>query len=541
MEELSDTERLIVSYIKSHPPEDCMLDKITRNTSRSRATVLKYLGILHAKGILNYKLVGRSKLWILNENVKEESDYKLEESKKSEPTQEMNDLVMNASKLHNLMSLENDLRQSINSPDTVVFTIDNNMRIVSANNTFERYFKGKTSLIDIISKEQMATFQNALNSMDFDHEVKMELDLAEKPGIYRSYKLVLQSISDDNRVTVGTTIIGEELSQLGRSKRELETLLNITQATSSAEDQKTLLKEVTDGIGNLIPMKYCGVFLHEGKRLHPVYETEPLFEDVPIELEQFMYRAMDSLETLSKDSGDFTLEDLRLKNGSISMVLAVPIIYQEEAMGSILILSSNTSVSSTSIENVEIAADELAGYIQLQKLVTEKEEFTNTLLTMNRISNILNSVTAEDEILERSVTSTIESLGFEMGCIYLTDDEDELILRVHKNLPSSLRKMCIAGMFTDIFSKTLEEKNVVYITLESADYHSLDPAIAKNGIKTLLIIPIKSGDRIMGLLNMGSRQVKNYNQTSLENLSSIGLQLGLALEKTRNAIEIKNK
>lgn len=539
MEELSDTERLIVSYIKSNPPEDCMLDKITRNTSRSRATVLKYLGILHAKGILNYKFVGRSKLWILEDNIREESDYKLEKSQKSETKEEMNDLVVNASKLHKLISTERDLRRSINSPDTVVFTINNNMEIVSTNNTFETYFHGKHSLNEIVAREQMVTFENALKSMDPEDEVMLELDLIEKPGIYRSYKLLLQPISDD-RVVVGTTIIGEELSQLGRSKRELETLLNITQATSSAENQEKLLKEVTDGIGNLISIKYCGVFLREGKKLHSVYETEPLFEELPVDIEQFMEGAMDTLETLSIDSQDYSLESVgELKNGSISMVLAVPIIYQEDAMGSILIFSSSTPVSSTSIENVEIAADELAGYIQLQRLAREKEEFTNTLITMNRISNILNSVTNEDEMLERSVTSTIESLGFEMGCIYLTDDEDELTLRVHKNLPSSLRKMCIAGMFTDIFSKTLEEKNVVYITSESDDYESLDPAIANNGIKTLLIIPIKSGDRIMGLVNMGTRQVKTYNQTSLENLSSVGLQLGLALEKTRNAIETK--
>ncbi|MBP2045706.1 hypothetical protein [Methanobacterium aggregans] len=59
MEELSSTERLIVAYIKSHPPEDCMLDKITLGTSRSRATVLKYLEILNAKGCFNLQICGQ--------------------------------------------------------------------------------------------------------------------------------------------------------------------------------------------------------------------------------------------------------------------------------------------------------------------------------------------------------------------------------------------------------------------------------------------------------------------------------------------------
>jgi len=131
----------------------------------------------------------------------------------------------------------------------------------------------------------------------------------------------------------------------------------------------------------------------------------------------------------------------------------------------------------------------------------------------------------------------METLGFDMGCIYLADHEDELTLRVHKNLPTTLENMCIAGMFQDIFQKSLEKQNVVYITPESEEYESLDPVISKAGIKSLLIMPIKSGDRIIGLLNMGSRKIKNYNDISLENLSSIGLQLGLALEVSKAAFK----
>ena len=67
MTDLSDTEQIILSYLRSHPPEECMLDKISMGTGKSRATVLKYLGTLHARGILDYRYVGRSKLWTVKE------------------------------------------------------------------------------------------------------------------------------------------------------------------------------------------------------------------------------------------------------------------------------------------------------------------------------------------------------------------------------------------------------------------------------------------------------------------------------------------
>lgn len=546
MEELSDTERLIISYIKSHSPEECMLDKITRGTSRSRATVLKYLGILHAKGILDYYFVGRSKLWTLKKEPEKEATIK-PESIKPEVQQDTKELTSIASKLHTLMSKELSLRKSIDSPDTIVFTINTYMDIVATNDTFNTFFMGKRNLNEIIMSEQIITFEKALHSLNSNKTVTIEIDLMEKSGVYRPYQLSLQSIID-NENTIGTAIIGKDLSQFRRTKRELETLLSITQAASSAQNQEQLMEEMINGINDIIPFKYCAILLKDGKRLHSAYQTPAIIMDDEISpyIRGFIEKSMNTLETISARDGDYYLETIKSELGdtSLDMMLSVPIIDEEAAIGVILLLTSLTSVSSVSsvnIENVEMAADELAGYLKMQRLSSEKEEFANTLLAMNRISGIINSTKREneDEMLEKSITSTIDSLGFEMGCIYLTDDEEELSLRVHKNLPESLRKMCITGMFKDLFSKALEKRNLVYITSESEEYDSLDPAIKESGIKTLLILPIKSGNEIIGLLNMGSRQIKTYNDISLENLSSIGLQLGLALERSRLAIKLK--
>ena len=107
--ELTDTERLIISYISSHPPEECMLDKITRGTSRSRATVLKYLEILNAKGIINYRFVGRSKLWSLTKFPK--TNIVSGPIIRPEDTGSMDTLASVASELHNLIYKESDLKR----------------------------------------------------------------------------------------------------------------------------------------------------------------------------------------------------------------------------------------------------------------------------------------------------------------------------------------------------------------------------------------------------------------------------------------------
>lgn len=538
MEELSNTERLIVSYIKSHPPEDCMLDKITRGTSRSRATVLKYLEILHAKEILDFKFVGRSKLWFLKQSIPEKPEII------SEPVdldiQETNEIVSAASRLHILQSKEAELKMSINRPDALVFTINIYMDIIASNNSFDTFFPGKKNLREIISSEQINMLENIVRSLSLNDKITIEVDMIEKSGVYRPYKISLQPILDDNEAVIGSVIMGEELSQSRRTKRELETLLSIAQAASSASSEEQLMKEATGSIKDIIPYKYCTIFLKDNGNILPAYETSQLTGKLLSNIKEFIEKSMDTLEAKSAGNGDFYLENVKsiMEDRSISLMLSIPIIDEDSAMGSILLLTTLTSVSSVSIENVEMAADELSGYLKMQRLTSEKEEFANTLLAMNKISTVLNSTSSEDEMLEKAVKSTIDSLGFEMGCIYLNDDKEELTLRVHRNLPEGLKNMCMAGMFKDLFSKTLGKQNLVYITSESEEYDSLEPAVKANGIKTMLILPIKSGNDIIGLLNMGSRQIKHYNDISLENLSSIGLQLGLALEKSRLAIKL---
>lgn len=546
MEELSNTERLILSYIKSHPPEECMLDKITRGTSRSRATVLKYLDILHAKGILSYKFVGRSKLWYLSPDTGNEVETIIETTEKG-PENSI-ELASEAAKLHSLILNEINLKKSIDRTDTIVFTINNYLDIIATNDTFETFFPEINNLRDILDNKMAIIVENSLQKLKFKDNVAVELDLKEKQGVYRPYLISMQPILDSKKNIIGTSLIGEEISGSKRTKRDLETLLSIVQAADSSEDEENVINEIKSLIEALIPHKYFTIFLKDGKTLLSAYKTDEkmsaITDDyVPSYIKELIEKSMDSLETITAKEGNYYLETIksRINDMSLSMAISVPIIDEEGARGAILLLTNLTSVSSVSVENVEIAADELSAYLKMHRLTREREEFANTLIAMNNVSSIINSSDAEGEMLEKAISTVIRSLGFEMGCIYLSDEDEELSLRVHKNLPENLRKMCIEGMFKDLFSKILEKQNVVYITPELDEYDSLEPVIKANGIKTLLILPIKSGEGIIGILNMGSMQIKTYNNISLENLSSIGLQLGVALERSRLAIKLKNE
>jgi transcriptional regulator with GAF, ATPase, and Fis domain len=492
---------------------------------------------------LSYKFVGRSKLWYLSPDTGVESEITVEPVEKVLENNE--ELVSAAAKLHSLILKEINLKKSVDRIDTVVFTINNHMDIIAANNTVETFFPDIKNLRDILDRENVIVIENTLQSLKFKDKTAVEIDLMEKHGVYRPYRMSMHAILDDMRNITGTSIIGEEISGSKRTKRDLETLLSIVQAVDSSENEENVINEIKNLINILIPHKYFAIFLKDGKTLCSAYGTYEKIskitsDHVPSYISRFIEKSMDSMETMTAKEGNYYLETIKsnLKDVLLSMAISAPIINEEHVLGTILLLSTLKSVSSVSIENVEIAADELSGYLKMQRLTHEREEFVNTLITMNKISSIISSSHVEDVMLEMAVSAVINSLGFEMGCIYLTEEDEELTLRVHKNLPENLKNMCMAAMFKDLFSKTLKKQNVVYITPKSEEYQSLEPAIRANDIKTLLILPIKSGNEIIGLLNMGSRKIKAYNEISLENLSSIGLQLGVALERSKLAIKL---
>ncbi|WAI01715.1 GAF domain-containing protein [Methanogenium organophilum] len=535
---LSDTEKLIISYIQSHPPEECMLDKISMGIGKSRATVLKYLGMLHAKEILDFRHIGRNKLWMLKHSPEPEQDTGFTSDADS-LTREVHMLASMAFELNDVALRETQLKDKLNHPELIVLSVDDNLRIIFKNNLFLSRFPDTVTLGEIIRPDNTVKIAGVMRGTKTGSFHSIELDLMEKAGIYRPYQFSF--FPHPSGVQTGcTVIVGEDLSVRKQSRRHLEALLYIIRAAGNAKDEMHLLKEAMTGVREkLLPYAHCAVFLSD---MRTAYSTFAVTDEMKTGILPFITRCMTTLESVSAGEGDRVLGLLAAGTGTapVKCAVALPIIEEENAVGAILLVLES-DVSTTEIENVEIVADEISGALKMQRLDRERAEYVNTLLAMNRISTILNDTRDESSILEKSIESAMVSLGFEMGCVYLKDDKDEMTARVHRNMPENLRNMCISGMFDGLFERAFTERNLIYITSEMTEYAMLDPAMRANGLSTLLILPIKTGGRVVGLLNMGSRDVKHYLETSLVNISSIGLQLGVALERARLARALESR
>jgi GAF domain-containing protein len=444
------------------------------------------------------------------------------DSAQGTPQQDLRHLTTAARELYDLKVRERGLVETIDRPDSLVMAIDEQMNVLFGNKTFWQRFPGARDFGSLVRQSDAAEVKKALQSACAGETLSAEIDLAENGGIFRAYRFTLAPALADRRSTVAI-VIGEDLTGLKRSRRDLESLLYIIRSAGESRDEPQLLKDTLNGIKErLLPYTHAVVFI-DGDRI--AYKTPGMSPENIEDAKQLAVRSMAGMETVSAHSAD--------QEHSI----AVPIISDEKPLGSI-VLTLKVPAMATDAENIEIVADEVSTVLKSLRLDREKTEFVNTLLAVNRVSSVLNETRDESRMLERSISSTMETLGFDMGCVYLKECGSEMAMKVHKNMPESLYSMCLSGKFKSLFDRALQERRVVYITRDTPEFAELDEEIKANGVSTILVLPIVAGEEIVGLLNMGSRAYKPYSRMSLDNIASIGLQLGLALERTRLATEL---
>jgi DNA-binding transcriptional ArsR family regulator len=518
MDGLSDTELLIVSYVQSHAPEDCMLDKISLGIGKSRATVLKYLEKLYARGILDYRHIGRNKLWALKDSPV------LVKAVAERPGPAARDVLSMAPLAFELLDVryrEDELLEGLDRPDIIVVVMTGDLEIVATNRLAGTRFPGAVSFRELANPAQLIRLERLFNSLRPGEQASTELDLRERPGVYRAYRITVFS----REAAPGArsyAILGEDLTDVKKTGRQQDALLHIIRTAGGAKDERGLLQGVLAGVREkLLPFESGAVLMAD---MSIAYATPDLTSGLPAGLNSLVARCMSSLETVA---GPVT--------GKFALV--VPLITDEVATGALL-LQLDATPGPADVENLEIVADEVSGGLKMLRLGRERVEHLNTLAALNKVSGIVNGTRDEGSMLEQSIKATMDALGFDMGCIYLKDEHDELALRVHRNMPESLRGMCLSGAFRPLFERAFAEHDVVYITAGSEGYEDLAADVRAAGVRTLLILPLRIGEDVVGLLNMGGREEKDYSPTSLDNIATIGLQLGLAVDRSKLALAL---
>ena len=157
------------------------------------------------------------------------------------------------------------------------------------------------------------------------------------------------------------------------------------------------------------------------------------------------------------------------------------------------------------------------------------------LYALNTITAVTSHSMNLDDILKNTVQEALTIIGMDAGGIYLPDDEKQAITcACHINVPERFFKRMESFQFgEDIPGSVFVSGNTVAIADLASDPRSRDRAVRETGMKGYLCLPLKSKDKVQGILCMFSAHKHPFTSEELEFLESVSHILGVAIENIK--------
>lgn len=210
-----------------------------------------------------------------------------------------------------------------------------------------------------------------------------------------------------------------------------------------------------------------------------------------------------------------------------AMALA-PLIIRGEVIGVMTMTRRDVRHPFTSgnLQLLTAFADQAAVAIDNARLFAAEQRRLEELTLLNEVTSASAQATTEDELLERATPLIRRALQVEQITVFLLDEWGHTLYAHPSYQGPELRIPLGQGVVGKIA--------VTGEALVVADITTIDEAPDLfPGLSSLLAVPIKIGDRIIGVLLAASRQQDVFDHSDEQLLHTFSRQLSTGLEKTR--------
>ena len=184
----------------------------------------------------------------------------------------------------------------------------------------------------------------------------------------------------------------------------------------------------------------------------------------------------------------------------------------------------------------------ITAVIELRKDVTAERELEtqivrrhHQLLALSQISSALSGFHDLDTTLSNALDSVLELINGDIGGILLVDGNTKsLHYHVYRGLSSNYAETINISVGEGIAGAVAETGEPVILEDISKDKRTANPDLVNSeGLRGFVSIPLKSKDRVVGVMNIASHVAGRFSVDEMSLLSSIGDYLGSTIEQAR--------
>jgi PAS domain S-box-containing protein len=188
--------------------------------------------------------------------------------------------------------------------------------------------------------------------------------------------------------------------------------------------------------------------------------------------------------------------------------------------------------------------------VELLRDVTIAKEMESKVATTHKNLLALNSIAAAvtqslnlDVVLNTALDKILELMNETIGGILLWNEEKQLLVyRVYRGLSDNYIKKMRCRIGEGIAGTVAQKGEAIQVEDISSDTRVICPDVIKTeGLKSFASFPLKSQEKILGVLNIASRKPRTFSQDEIQLLTNITAQIAIAVENAKLHQEVQQK
>lgn len=184
--------------------------------------------------------------------------------------------------------------------------------------------------------------------------------------------------------------------------------------------------------------------------------------------------------------------------------------------------------------------------IKLRSSYEELEKRSNELSSLLSVSEILShlpDLSDLDSALGNALTKTLEIMGEKHGSICLLDeDRKRLSCRAQRNLYKERDSQVSYRLGEGISGRVAKTGEAILVEDISKDARLFHPSLrAMEELKGFASVPLRSKEKILGVLNIASHEVRKFSSADVQLLEGIARVIAAAVENATLHHEVRNK
>jgi len=358
---------------------------------------------------------------------------------------------------------------------------------------------------------------------------------------------IVELLTKTIRLTInaldGPMSSSETLSE--RQVAEIKALNTLASNTTNVDDLRTFYKLIHDQIRSVIGQYGFVIALYDQRTnsisIPYLYEdnTSSSIDSFPLGegLTSILIRTREPLMLVEDTEKRAVAMGAKITGKPALSWLGVPLLARGEAIGAIILqdLERENSFDSADLRFMVSVATQVSGAIHNVILINESKKSAVQFETAAEIARDISSSLDLDELLEKAVELIRSRFDFYHASIFLKDLPGEFVV-IREATGEAGAQLKRAGHKLGIGSKSIVgfvagkgEPLIVNDTSRDATYQP-HPLLPETRSETSL--PLKVGDRIVGVLDVQSNQTYAFSEDNLRTLQILADQLAIAVVNT---------